>query len=132
MRVAAGERAAAERYPGVRGAHLVVREDQVRAADLDVEHRAQVLGGDRRALHVPARPARAERRVPARLARPRGAPDQDVQRVLLPRPPGVAAPLGRQLEHGPGVQPGQRAERRIGGPAEVQVRVHVVERATVA
>jgi hypothetical protein len=49
-----------QRDPGVRRAHLVVREHQVGAADLDVEGRAQVLGGDRRALHVPAGSAAPE------------------------------------------------------------------------
>ena len=61
-----------QRDPGVRGAHLVVREYQVRAAGLDVEGVTEVLGGDRRALDVPAGPAAAERAIP-RLAR-RAAP----------------------------------------------------------
>ena len=72
----------------------MMREHQVRAACLDIEDRAEVLGGDRGALDVPAGPAAPERRVPGRLAGPFGAPDQAVKRVLLPRPAGIAAALG--------------------------------------
>ena len=62
----------------MRRAHLVMREDQVPSAGLHVERVAQVVSRDRRALDVPARPAR--RRTPtattarraARPARPSG------------------------------------------------------------
>ena len=102
--------------PGVRRAHLVVREHQVAAARLHVEGRAEVLGGDRRALHVPAGPPGPEARLPGRLARPLRPPDERVERVLLAWPVRVAAALGGQLGHlrdgqpGRGARPGQRAE----------------------
>ena len=126
-----------ERDPGVRRAQLVVREHQVRTARLHVEDGAQVLGGDRGALDVPAWPTAAEPRDPGWLAGPFGAPDQSVQRVLLPRPAGVAAALRGQLGHLGGVvprrgaRPGQRAELRVGRLGEVQVLVQVVQRAAV-
>ena len=121
----------------MRRAQLVVREHQVRTARLHVEGGAQVIGGDRGALDVPAGPAAAEPRVPGGLAGAFGAPDQGVQRVLLPRPAGVAAALRGQVGHLGGVvprrgaRPGQRAELRVGRLGEVQVLVHVVQRAPV-
>ena len=120
-----------ERHPGVRGAHLVVREDQVRAARLDVERGAQVLGGDRRALHVPAGPPLAEPGRPGRLVGPGPQPDQRVQRVLLAGTAGIAAALGEQLQHLAPVQPGHRAERVVAAPREVLVGFQVVQGAPV-
>ena len=81
-------------HPDVRGAHLVVREDQVAPAGLHVESRPEVFDGDRGALHVPARPAAAEARVPGGFARPLRPPDERIERVLLPWPLRVAAALG--------------------------------------
>jgi hypothetical protein len=96
----------------------MVRERQVGAAGLDIERDAQVLGRDRRALHVPAWPPEAEAEAeagrPRGLARPRGQPDQGIQRVLLPEPAGVAAVLGEQGNHRGGIKPGHRPERGIG------------------
>src|SRR5262249_31526445 len=46
---------------GMRGGELVVREDQVAAAALDVEAAADAAERDRRALDVPAGTAGAER-----------------------------------------------------------------------
>ena len=60
---------------------------------------AEPVQRDRRALDVPAGPARPERRVPGRLARPGRPPQQRVERVLLARPVRVAAALGGQREH---------------------------------
>src|ERR1700677_2750948 len=48
------------RHPGMRGAHLMVREHQVSATSLDVERDTEVLPRYRRALDVPARPAGSE------------------------------------------------------------------------
>ena len=45
---------------GVGGGELVVREAQVTATALDGEGRPQAVGGDRRALHVPAGTSRPE------------------------------------------------------------------------
>src|ERR1700722_18943814 len=68
-----------------------MREHQVPTPSLHVERVAQIVGRDRGALHVPARPAGAERRRPRRLTGPLGQPDHRVQRVLLPRPTRIAA-----------------------------------------
>ena len=65
---------------------LVMREDQVGAASVDVEVLTQVLGCHGRALDVPTRAARAPRRVPPRLARLRRLPEGEVQRVVLRLP----------------------------------------------
>ena len=65
---------------------LVVREDQVEPAAVDLEHRPEVLLGHRRALDVPARPAAAPRRVPPRvLALLVRLPEREVARILLQR-----------------------------------------------
>src|SRR5438105_4089813 len=46
---------------------LVVREDQIYASAMNVERRAEILGGHRRALQVPARAALAPRGGPEGL-----------------------------------------------------------------
>jgi len=66
---------------------------------LDIEDRAEVLGGDRGAFDMPAGPAAAERRVPGRLAGPFRPPDQAIERILLPRPVRIAAALRGELGH---------------------------------
>ena len=57
---------------------------------------AEQVQGQRGALDVPAGPPAPERRLPAGLARSLLPPDQTVQRMLLARAVGVAAPLGEQ------------------------------------
>ncbi len=115
----------------------MVREHQVRAARLDVEGVAQVLGGDRRALDVPAGPAAPEPGVPGRLAGPFRPPDQDVERILLAGAVRVAAALGGEFGHlgravpAGGARPGQRAEPGVRRLGEVDVLVHVVQGAPV-
>ena len=85
---------------GLGGAHLVVREDQVAAAALDVE-RARRGGRGRSRVHSTCQPGRprpsglSQAGSPGRSA----APDQAVERVLLARPVGVAAAVGEDREH---------------------------------
>ena len=62
---------------------LVVREDQVDRTGVDVERRPEVLHAHRRALDMPARPARADRRLEARLAGLGTLPDGEVADVVL-------------------------------------------------
>ena len=63
---------------------LVVREDQVVAAAVDLERRAELRLGHRGALDVPARPPVAPRRRPARVLHRLGRlPEREVERVLL-------------------------------------------------
>ena len=63
---------------------LVVREDEVEPAAVDLEGRAEELLGHRRALDVPARPAPPPRRVPRRvLALLVRLPEREVPRILL-------------------------------------------------
>ena len=62
---------------------LVVREDQVLAARVDVDRLAEVLVDHRGALDVPARTSGAPRRLPARLARLCALPDRKVHRIFL-------------------------------------------------
>ena len=64
---------------------LVVRELQVHAAGMDVDGLAQVRGGHRRALDVPAGPAQPPGRVPARLGRVGGLPQHEVAGIALVR-----------------------------------------------
>ena len=62
---------------------LVVREHEVDAAGVDVERRPEVGHAHRRALDVPAGPARPDRRVPRRLAGLRALPEREVADVVL-------------------------------------------------
>ena len=106
---------------------LVVREPQVDAAAVDVEGRAEVLAGHRRALDVPARPTRAPG------ARPRGGlglgvllpalPQREVARVALAARVGV---LGRL--HVVEALVGQLAVRRPRPHVEVHVARAVLGR----
>ncbi len=73
---------------GARLRHLVfvVREAQVEAAAVDVEHAVEVAVAHRRAFDVPAGAAGAERRLPARVGRVgglRALPQREVARVAL-------------------------------------------------
>src|SRR5215472_6994551 len=102
-----------------------MREHQVAPARLDIEGRPEVLDGDRGTFHVPAWPAGTEARVPGWLTGALRAPDERVERVLLPRPVRVAAALGgegrhllhRKARRAPRTR--QRAEPRVGAAREV-------------
>ena len=95
VRVVPGEGVHAGERLGVRGAALVVREDQVGAAAVEVDLRAEPVERDRRALDVPAGPAGAELRLPA-TARPSRAMrhSSGSSGCALAGPVGVAAALG--------------------------------------
>ena len=62
---------------------LVVREDQVVAAAVDVERHAEQRARHRAALDVPARPPGAPRRLPLRFAGLRELPQREVERIAL-------------------------------------------------
>ena len=84
---------------------LVVGEDQIDAAAVDVDALAEMDFGHRRAFDVPARTAPSPGAVPARLGFVRGLPQDEIGRVLL---------VGRDLDPGAGdhllaVAPRQRA-----------------------
>ena len=93
---------------GLRDLVLVVREDQVDAAGVDVEARAEVAHAHGRALDVPAGAPLPEHRRPAWLAGLGGLPEREVAHVVLlvlvgldalPRAaaaPGRAAPVARR------------------------------------
>src|SRR5207249_967297 len=89
-----GERLAGERL-GLCDLVLVVREDQIQAAAVDVEVRAQVLHAHGRALDVPAGTAGTPGAVPGRLAGLRRLPEGEVARVPL---------QGRRLDPSPGLE----------------------------
>jgi hypothetical protein len=74
---------AAPRAHGLRGLVLVVREDQVLAATVDVDGRTQVAVDHGAALRVPAGTAVAPRARPAGLAGLGGLPQRKVKRVAL-------------------------------------------------
>ena len=71
---------------------LVVREDEVGAAAVQVERRAVLVHRHRRALDVPAGPTDAERRAPRGLVGERRLPEHEVERLPAVRIVGVAAP----------------------------------------
>ena len=62
---------------------LVVREHEIVAAAVDVEAVAEDLERHRRALDVPAGPARSPGRIPLRLSGLRGLPEREVDRAAL-------------------------------------------------
>src|SRR5205807_879841 len=79
----AGEGALAEGPLRLRDLVLVVREDEVTAATVDVERLAQVAVHHGRALDVPAGAPGAPGAVPGRLARLRAFPEREVERAPL-------------------------------------------------
>ena len=78
-----GHRAVVERF-ALGDFVLMVREDQVQPATVDIEVLAEDRPAHRRALDVPARPARAPRALPRRLARLGLLPEREVGRRPLP------------------------------------------------
>ena len=94
---------------------LVVREDQVHPAAVNVERGPEVLGGHGRAFQAPAGPAPG--RLPERLPRLGRLPQREVTRVTLGR--GVVGVLGRPHL----VKPlaGQGPVVRVGAHVEVHV-----------
>src|SRR3954468_7249061 len=73
--------------PRLRELVLVVREDEVEPAAVDLERRPVDLLRHHRALDVPARAAAAPRRVPPRVPRRRliRLPQREIARVALQR-----------------------------------------------
>ena len=112
-----------QRRLGVRRGEFVVRKRQVGSAALDGEVPAQAVGRNGGALHVPARPARPERRIPGGLALAVAAPYQRVQRVALAFAVGVAATFSEVLLHSRAVQVGLVAELLGGLDGGVDVAV---------
>ena len=102
---------------------LVVGEDQVVAAAVDLERRAEHRLRHRGALDVPARPAAAPRRVPRRVLHRLGRlPEREVERVLLAR--GALEPLA--LVHVLDVAVRERAVLGQRAHAEVDVALGLV------
>ena len=97
---------------------LVVGEDQVAAAAVDVDSGAEQPHRHGAALDVPAGPARPERRVPHRLVGQRRLPQHEVERVALAGVVGGAAPLGGQGHHGVVVVAAEAAVVGPGGNVE--------------
>ncbi len=85
---------------GLRGAHLVVGEDEVDPAALQVEAEPEALDRDARALDVPTGPAVGESRCgPRGFARAGRAPQERVEDVALAGPVGVSPAVGEDGEH---------------------------------
>src|SRR5262249_4385444 len=89
----AGERRLAGQRLRLRALRLVVTEDEVAPATVNVDLRPEVVRRHHRALDVPARAAVAELRRPRRLVRLRSTPYREVERVAL----GVWPDLTEQL-----------------------------------
>ncbi len=106
---------------------LVVGEQQVLAAAVELEVVAQVLGGHHRTLDVPARAAAAPGGVPAGLVGAGRLPEGEVQGIALLLP-HLHADAAAHLLH---VATGEEAVLRIAADAEVDVAVHGVGVATL-
>ena len=78
---------------------LVVREDEVGAAAVQVEGGAELVHRHHRALDVPTGAADAERRRPRRLVGERRLPEHEVERITTVRVVGVAAALAGEAHH---------------------------------
>ena len=105
----------AMRGPGLGRLVLVMGEDQVRPAAVDVEAHAQQLLGHRGALDVPARPAAAPGGLPGRVLPLLGRlPQREVERITLalrslqPLPLVVRARVSAPAVRGGAVRPDRR------------------------
>ena len=78
---------------------LVVREDQVGAAAVQIESGAERIRRHHGALEMPARPADAEGRAPRRLPRLRRLPQDEVERRAPVRVVRVPAASPREADH---------------------------------
>src|SRR5215208_7449307 len=104
-------------------------KDQIGATALHVEVRAQQVERDRGALHMPARPAAAERRLPGRFAGARQAPDHTIQWGFLASSPWVAASLGEKRDSRSLIEMRQGAELRVTRLGKVQIgELRIVDR----
>src|SRR4030095_2782032 len=109
-----GERLARAGF-GLGDLAFVMREDQVLAAPVQVERRAEIFHGHRRALDVPARPSRAPRTLPRGLARLRALPEGEIARIALALV-DLDASAGEQLVEilpGDPTAGGQAADREV-------------------
>src|SRR5699024_6328309 len=107
-------------------AHLVVREDQIAAAPVEVEGRAQTVQRDGTALDVPSGPAATQRTVPGGFSGTFGTPQQPVEGVLLARALWIATAFAEQLQHLGTAQVADPTESFGLGHVEVQVAVEFV------
>ena len=96
------------------------------SAAVQVDRRAQLAHGERRALDVPPRPARSPQRLPRRLVRGRRLPQHEVERVALVGVVDVAAPLGGQAQHLVAVEVADLAEALEAGHVEVDAAAGLV------
>ena len=112
-----GEAAAGEGAAGLRPLVLMVREEQVGAAGMDVEAGSQIAPGHRAALDMPTRPPAAPGAVPARQIRAGGLPQHEIPGVALER--GHVDPrAGQQLVR---AAAGQAAVFGVAGDGEQHV-----------
>ena len=106
----------------VRGGQVVMGEDQVAAAGLDVEGQAEGVARDAHALHVPpGAPAAQCTGVPGRFALALGAPQQGVEHAPFALALGIPAALGEDLHHLLFAVAGDVAQ----GPVHPQIEVPV-------
>ena len=99
---------------------LVVGEDEVEPAAVDLEGRPEELLGHRRALDVPARATAPPRRLPPRvLVRLVRLPEREVARILLARVRLLLLDLIGPL-------PGEPPVLGLPGDAEVDVALDLV------
>jgi len=105
-----GEMAARKGAAALRDLVLMMREEEIRAAAMDVEIGAEMAPGHGAALDMPAGPAAAPGALPARLVGPGGLPEHEIGRVAL---------IGRDLDAGAGDHVLARAAGKpaIGGEA---------------
>ena len=98
---------------------LVLGEDQIAAAAVEVDRGVEFTHGERRTLDVPARSSGSPQRFPRRLALGRGLPQHEVQWVPLVGIIDVAASFSGVRQHRLAVVPRDLAES--GKRADVEV-----------
>src|SRR2546421_8871715 len=103
----------------------MVAEDQVATAAVNVDLLAQVAHRHRRALDVPAGPARPEPRRPAWLAGAGWAPEREIQPVALGARPDPAQQLllPQLAQHRAARPPGELAEAGGAGGFEIKAAI---------
>ena len=108
-------RPAPARRRGLREFVLVVREDEILPAAVNVDGRAQHLLNHRRTLDVPPGSTRAPRRIPRRLPGLRSLPQREIRRILLPivHRHALARAVILQFAAAQRTVPGQRVHREV-------------------
>src|SRR4051812_44519742 len=100
---------------------LVVGEDEISAAAVDVDAGTEVAAGHRRTLDVPPWAARPEWGIPSGFVRSGFLPEDKIERIALVRVVGGVSPLVGDRQHFRTRDVAELAELRIAIDREVDI-----------